>query len=142
MPVSGGSAPVVAITPIQIEPGSNTGTAVSASIATMRAQVQQLNDHVGANAAHLAELRNAGADSAFAYHESKARITTRLQVGTTRGNPELVSEWNNAQSSLDSLAGNINCAECAGRVDRVGFLVGALRARPDPGDLQRVGRGR
>jgi hypothetical protein len=105
---TGGSAPVVAITPIPIEPGANTGTAVSASIATMRAQVQQLNDHVGANAAHLAELRNTGADAAFAYHESKARITTRLQVGTTRGNPELVSEWNNAQSSLDSLAGNIN----------------------------------
>jgi len=107
-PVSGGSAPVVAITPISIEPGSNTGTAVSASIATMRAQVQQLNDHVGASASRLSELRNAGADAALAYHESKARITTRLQIGTTRGNPELVTEWNNAQSSLDSLAGNIN----------------------------------
>jgi hypothetical protein len=105
---AGGSAPIVAITPIPIEPGANTGTAVSATIATLRGQVQSLEDHLGANAAHLTDLRNQGADAASAYHESKARITTRLQVGTTRGNPELVTEWNSAQASLDSLAGNIN----------------------------------
>ena len=107
-PATGGGAPVVAITPVPVEPGANTGTAVSASIATLRSQIQALEDHLGTSAAHLSELRNSGADAAGAYHESKARITTRLQIGTTRGNPELVSEWNNAQSSLDSLAGNIN----------------------------------
>ncbi|MEI9995883.1 MAG: hypothetical protein WDM91_14905 [Rhizomicrobium sp.] len=105
---SGGSAPTVAITPVSIEPGSNTGTAVSGTIATLRGQVQQLEDHLAASASHLAELRNQGADAAFAYHESKAHITTRLQIGTTRGNPELVTEWNSAQASLDTLAGNIN----------------------------------
>ena len=105
---SSGPAPVVAITPVPIEGGANTGTAVSASIATLRGQVQTLEDHLAANASKLTDLRNQGAESAMAYHESKARITTRLQVGTTRGNPELVTEWNNAQSSLDSLAGNIN----------------------------------
>jgi hypothetical protein len=105
---SGGLAPIVAITPVPIEPGSNTGTAVSASIATLRGQIQALEDHLASNAARLADLRNQGADAATAYHESKARITTRLQIGTTRGNPELVSEWNAAQASLDTLAGNIN----------------------------------
>jgi hypothetical protein len=105
---SSGPAPTVAITPVPIEPGSNTGTPVSATIATLRGQVQTLEDRLGANAAHLTDLRNQGAESAMAYHESKARITTRLQVGTTRGNPELVTEWNTAQASLDSLAGNIN----------------------------------
>ena len=105
---SGGSAPVVTITPVPIEPGSNTGTGVSATIATLRGQIQALEDHLAANASHLTELRNQGADAAGAYHESKAHITTRLQVGTTRGNPELVTEWNAAQASLDSLASNIN----------------------------------
>ncbi|HUO91239.1 MAG TPA: hypothetical protein VMU08_18875 [Rhizomicrobium sp.] len=107
-PTASGPAPIVAITPVPIEPGANTGTAVSATIATLRGQMQTLEDHLGANAAHLADLRNQGAEAASAYHESKARITTRLQVGTTRGNPELVTEWNSAQASLDSLAGNIN----------------------------------
>ncbi|MEI9886327.1 MAG: hypothetical protein WDN08_07455 [Rhizomicrobium sp.] len=105
---AGGSAPIIAITPVQIEPGANTGTAVSTSIATLRGQVQTLEDHLAANASQLAALRNQGADAAGAYHEAKAHITTRLQVGTTRGNPELVTEWNAAQTSLDSLAGNIN----------------------------------
>lgn len=103
-----GSAPVVAITPVTIEPGSNTGTAVSATIATMRAQLMTIEDHVGANAARLTELRNQGADAARTYQDAKANITTRLQVGTTRGNPELVAQWNVAQSALDAIATNIN----------------------------------
>ena len=100
---SSGPAPTVAITPVPIEPGSNTGTPVSATIATLRGQVQTLEDRLGANAAHLTDLRNQGVESAMAYHESKARITTRLQVGTTRGNPELVTECNTAQASLDKI---------------------------------------
>jgi hypothetical protein len=103
-----GSAPVIAITPVTIEPGANTGTAVSATIATMRSQISTLEEHVAVNAAHLTELRNQGADAARSYQEAKANITTRLQVGTTRGNPELVSQWNIAQSALDAIATNIN----------------------------------
>ena len=59
-----GSAPVIAITPVTIEPGSNTGTAVSATIATLRGQIATLEEHLAANAAHLTELRNQGADAA------------------------------------------------------------------------------
>ena len=94
-------APVSTITPISIEAGSDTGTAVSKSVATMRNQISSLETSLAQNAQRLADLRNAGADAASAYHEAKAHITTRLQVGTTRGNPELVSEWNTAQTSLD-----------------------------------------
>jgi len=101
-------APVATITPISIEAGSDTGTAVSKSVATLRSQISNLQTSLSQNAQRLADLRNAGADSASAYHGAKARITTRLQVGTTRGNPELVSEWNTAQTALDQLAGNIN----------------------------------
>jgi hypothetical protein len=105
---SSGSAPVIAITPINIEPGSSTGTAVNATIATLRGQIATIEEHLATNASRLTELRNQGADAASAYQDAKAHITTRLQVGTTRGNPELVSEWNVAQTSLDALAGNIN----------------------------------
>ena len=104
----GGIAPVATITPIAIDPGSDTGTQVSKTIQTLRGQVSGLEGKLGANAQRLADLRNNGAAAAGAYQESKARITTRLQVGTTKGNPELVSEWNSAQASLDSLSGNIN----------------------------------
>jgi hypothetical protein len=35
-------------------------------------------------------------------------------MGTTRGNPELVQEWNSAQSALDQLSGNINTLNALG----------------------------
>ncbi len=107
-PSSGSIARVATITPVTIEPGTDTGTAVNKTIQSLRGQVSALESKLAANAGRLSELRNGGAGSAMTYQQSKAQITTRLQVGTTKGNPELVSEWNNAQAALDSLSGNIN----------------------------------
>jgi hypothetical protein len=101
-------APVATITPVTIEPGSDTGTQVNKTIQGLRAQVSGLETKLAANAQRLADLRNNGAAAAAAYQDAKARIITRLQIGTTKGNPELVSQWNSAQTSLDSLSTNIN----------------------------------
>ena len=117
VPVTNGGnsiAPVATITPVAIEPGSDTGTAVSKSVASLRTQISGLQGSLAQNAQRLGDLRNSGAESAAAYHEAKARITTKLQVGTTRGNPELVSQWNVAQTALDQLAGNINGLNAVG----------------------------
>ena len=97
-----------------IEPGSDTGTAVSKTIQSLRAQVGGLQQQLSANAQRLADLRNQGAGAAGGYQEAKARITTRLQIGTTRGNPELVAEWNTAQSQLDALSANVNALNTLG----------------------------
>ena len=102
------SAPVATITPVTIEPGADTGTAVSKTVGSLRGQVAGLQGTLMQNSQRYTDLRNSGADAAARYHESKARITTRLQMGTTRGNPELVAEWNRAQSALDQLSANIN----------------------------------
>lgn len=108
-PTAGSSmAPVATITPITIEPGPDTGTQVNKTIQTLRAQVSGLETKLAANAQRLADLRNNGGAAATAYQDAKARIITRLQIGTTKGNPELVSQWNSAQASLDSLSTNIN----------------------------------
>ena len=107
-PPSAGAAPVATITPVTIETGPDTGTQVNKTIQTLRSQVAGLESKLGANAQRLADLRNNGAGAATAYQESKARITARLQIGTTKGNPELVSEWNSAQASLDTVSANIN----------------------------------
>ena len=111
---SGGMVPATTITPVNIDGGSDTGTAVNKTIQTIRSQVAGLQSKLSANAARLAELRNQGAGAASAYQEAKARITTRLQVGTTRGNPELVAEWNTAQGQLDALTTNINALNALG----------------------------
>jgi hypothetical protein len=99
---------VARITPVTIEPGSDTGSAVSKTIAGLRSQLQGLQGSLAANAASYSDLHSSGAGAATAYYEARGRITARLQVGTTRGNPELVAEWNRAQSALDQLSGNIN----------------------------------
>ena len=65
-------------------------------------------------ASQLADLNSAAAQYAGAYHDDKGKITTRLQIGTTRGNPELIGQWNSAQSTLDSLTGNINSMNTLG----------------------------
>ena len=113
-PAVSGAAPVATITQIQISAGADTGTQVNRTIQSIRAQVQGLQQKIGSNAGRMAQLRNQSAGAAQSYQQSKARISARLQIGTTRGNPELVAEWNNAQTSLDSLAGNINTLNALG----------------------------
>lgn len=113
-PLSAGAAPVATITPVNIDNGPDTGTAVNKTVQALRNQVMGLQQKLSANYAHLTELRNAGAGAAGAYQEAKAHITTRLQVGTTRGNPELVAQWNVAQGQLDALSANVNALNTLG----------------------------
>jgi hypothetical protein len=105
---------MVTITPVTIEPGADTGTQVNRTIQTLRAQISGLQTRLASDAQRLADLRNGGAASAGAYQQAKAQITTRLQIGTTKGNPELVSQWNSAQASLDQLSANINAFNALG----------------------------
>lgn len=109
-----GGVSVATITPVTIEAGPDTGTAVNKTIQSLRAQVSGLQSRLASNSAQLANLRNSGAGAAGAYQEAKAHIVTRLQIGTTRGNPELVAEWNTAQGQLDALSANINALSALG----------------------------
>ncbi|HEY5239703.1 MAG TPA: hypothetical protein VIJ62_15080 [Rhizomicrobium sp.] len=102
------------ITPVAIAPGSDTGTGVSKTIQQLRGQIENLENHLGANAQRLADIRNANASSAGAYQEDKAHIMAHLQLGTTRGNPELISQWNGAQAALDQMSSNINTLNALG----------------------------
>lgn len=109
-PTAGGNtiAPVATITPVTIQPGPDTGTQVNKTIQSLRARVSGLESKLMANAQRLAALRNSGATAAASYQDATAQIVTRLQMGTTKGNPHLVSQWNIAQAALDRLSTNIN----------------------------------
>ena len=109
-PVAMGSGPMMGsvVTPVAIAPGSDTGTGVNKTIQQLRGQVANLENHLASEAQRLADIRNANASSAASYQESKARIMTHLQLGTTRGNPELITQWNSAQAALDQMSSNIN----------------------------------
>ncbi len=110
-PMAGSAAGVA---PVAIAPGANTGTAVSATIASLRGQAATIESNLASNAQQYESLHAQAVANATAYHAAKARITARLQVGTTRGNPELVAEWNTAQTALDQLTGTINSLNALG----------------------------
>lgn len=103
------------ITAVPIEPGSNTGTAVSNTVAGLRSDLVALEQRVVSHGQALEGLRASAVQFATIYHEHTAQITARLQIGTTRGNPELVSRWNAAQTALDALTTNINALNGLGR---------------------------
>src|ERR1019366_5012798 len=53
-PMAGGAAPVATITPVAIDPGSDTGTQVNKTIQTLRGQLSGLETKLGGNAQRLA----------------------------------------------------------------------------------------
>lgn len=78
-------------------------TAVGERIAQMESDLGQLTGNVQTLRSRLRDARSTSAISATRYHDNKAEITSRLQLGTTPGNPILVEQWNDAQTALASV---------------------------------------
>lgn len=95
--IAASSAPAAAASRASVYSGT---TAVGERIAQMDRDHAQLTNKVAELKQRLAAIRAASAGSATAYHGYKADITSRLQLGTTPGNPVLVQQWNEAQTSL------------------------------------------
>ncbi|MGH6890367.1 MAG: hypothetical protein ACREHF_14435 [Rhizomicrobium sp.] len=103
--------------PVAVAPGPASGTAVSQTIQSLRSQLEGLETKLASGAQRYADLRSSGLQNSTAYQDASAQVSSRLEAGTTRGNPELIAQWNAAQASLDSLTGNINgLAQLAGEV--------------------------
>lgn len=84
-----------------------TGTFVGEKVQQLRAELERLKQSVGRQNARLSQLRRQTAVSSSGYHMAIATINTRLQVGTTPGNPVLVNHWNNAQSELAKIDADV-----------------------------------
>src|SRR3974390_701279 len=111
---SGGPATAAGITPVTIEPGTDTGPPFGHTVQALRSNVGGIQDRIMADAQQFADLRSSAGQSSETYHQAKSTVAARLQLGTTRGNPELVSQWNTAQPPLDSMTGNVNSMSALG----------------------------
>jgi len=78
-------------------------TFVGKKVTDLRQDLEKLQQSVADHNQTLQQLRQQTIKAARNYHELIARINTRLQVGTTPGNPELVRMWNNAQANLEKV---------------------------------------
>lgn len=95
-------------TTVPVQPGGETGTTVSHTIESLRTQLQGIETKLAGDAQHFADLKNSATQTSTAYQDATAHIATHLGAGTTRGNPQLINEWNTAQGALNSLTSNIN----------------------------------
>ncbi len=119
--------------PLQPSQVAPTGTMVGQRVMQLRAELQALDGRIGQHNGRLQELRAITAGNAQRYHGTVAAVTTRLQLGTTPGNPIVINQWNAAQADLDRLSSDISAlnglsnsvAEDAGMAE---FLLESSRA--------------
>lgn len=88
--------------------GPSSGTVVGNRALELRDDVLRLRASVNLNTNEFQGLRSTGAAGAVQYHSTIAAITARLQNGTTRGNPILLRQWDEASSNLDEVTTSLN----------------------------------
>jgi hypothetical protein len=130
------------------EPGSPFGSSVSTSVAgtsqtgtaTVRGRIQQLRSDQNALAAGLATqrgqldtTRSQMQSDSSSYQSLVQAITQHLQRGTTPGNPDLVTQWNEAQAKLDAVTlgvGQLNslASQVTTQASVAGYLIDNVRA--------------
>jgi hypothetical protein len=127
-----GSVPASTTSP-KSPPAGATGTTVGARVAQLRNDLAGLRANVSQHNANLAAQRKQIEGHIQRYHGTVATINSRLQIGTTRGNPELMSQWNAAQIELDGISRAIAelstiSARIAGDAATARYLVQTTRA--------------
>ena len=108
--VTAGAPPPMGTTtfqPTPVTPGQPTGTLVGRKVGQLRGDLIQMQGSITRHNTNLQRVRNLTVQNSQRYHGTVAAINSRLQVGTTPGNPVLVSQWNAAQVQLDQISGDI-----------------------------------
>jgi len=83
---------------------TTTGTLVGQKVGSLNAELQRLKGLIEVQNGEYRSLADNAAQASQHYHSLVGAINTRLHVGTTAGNPILVSQWQSAQGELDQIA--------------------------------------
>ena len=118
---------------LSVTAGSNTGTSVGAKVESLREELRGLQGTMVSQTDRVNTARARATANSRDYHETKGAITSRLQRGTTPGNPELVTQWNSAQAELDAISADINTmsglsTEIATNASTANYLLEATQA--------------
>lgn len=93
--------------PTGVTPGAPTGTAVGKRVSDLREDLKKMQASISDHNGELQKIRAKLVQDSQRYHGTIAAVVTRLQVGTTPGNPILVQQFNSAQSDLTQLRADI-----------------------------------
>lgn len=91
-----------------VTPGAPTGTAVGQRVEQLRSELARLQGLVRDQNMRLQSIRAQTTQNAQTYHGLVGTINSKLQVGTTPGNPILVDQWNQAQTQLELVSNDLN----------------------------------
>ncbi len=120
-------------TPASVTPGAPTGTFVGKKVIELREELKGLQKSIAQHNSQLQQLRGRMIADSRRYHRTIASINSRLQVGTTPGNPILVQQYNSTQNDLDRLSVDIAemnklASGVAGNSTLSGYLSESARA--------------
>jgi hypothetical protein len=87
--------------------GSSSGTIVGQKVQGLRTDLARLRANLAQHQQDMAAAHNALQTDSTAYFSTVAGINAKLQAGTTSGNPQLVAQWNQAQTTLDKIGEDI-----------------------------------
>ena len=90
--------------PVYIATVKNTGTFVGQKVVSFHKELTQLQKSIKANNAELQELRTSVINNALQYHKNIGVLETKLQVGTTPGNPQMYEMLSRAQNNIHSMS--------------------------------------
>jgi hypothetical protein len=110
-----------------------TGTFVGQKVQQFRGELEKLQTDVRRHNQTLQDIRRETAEHTQRYYSTVAAINSRLQVGTTPGNPILVSQWNAAQSLMDQVSADVArmnslATEASGTSTLSAYLLESTRA--------------
>jgi cell division protein FtsB len=93
--------------PPSVTGGVPTGTLVGRKVAQHRLELRTLQNAIALRNDQLQAARQSASQTSQRYHGTMAAINTRLQLGTTPGNPVLMSQWRAAQQELERLSQDV-----------------------------------
>lgn len=114
-------------------PGTPSGTHIGLRIAQLQQNLVRVQNSTAINNNRLAEIRQRSVNNANVYQSQVAPLYARLQVGTTPGNPTLVSQLQTAEIALDRMNDDVDglntvAGEVATDAAQAAYLLDSVRA--------------
>lgn len=114
-------------------PGTYTGTFVGQKVIAFRKELNQIKESTKINRNELQQIRNDILSNTTLYNKNIGTIETKLQVGTTPGNPNMYNLLQQAQNQAQALTLNANSLEnlsskVANNATSINYLLDSIRA--------------
>ena len=85
-----------------------TGTFVGGKINQFRGDLASIQTAISSHNNDYLRFKDLVEEQTTVYQGLSSAIRSRLQIGTTPGNPILVGQWNDAQRALEDIQNNVN----------------------------------